>query len=222
MRSIKITFVTLVAVFALGAVTASSAFASPEWYVKKGGTYSKVKEAVKVKVNWGLEEIVTPEGGPPYNEKFGIKCKAVGTGEIKPGGISDITGIEAPACEKVDGCTRLVGGVIPSALPWQLELYKEGTEIRSKFVKGPNGMAGFTFTCETNFIGKAECETSLNTSTHMTNLVSGFVEAAFDAKSAKSSCSIHPSGRVGEVEFKGPLVTVEPVEKSGVEAIKVE
>jgi|HubBroStandDraft_4_1064222.scaffolds.fasta_scaffold17194_2 hypothetical protein len=218
MKSIRSVFLVLVAVFALGAVAASSAFASPEWYVKKSGTYSKVKEAVKVKAAFGLEEIVTPTlYGPPYNEKFGIKCKGTAAGELKSGGISDLTSIRAGSCEKVDGCAALTGNVETIDIPWQLELYKEGTEIRSKFVSGTNGMAGFRFSCKTNFLGPEEVETLLSTSTHMTNLVSGFAEAAFDAKSAKGSWA---DG--GEIEWKGPLLTVEPVEKSGVEAIKVE
>ncbi len=210
--------VALVAVFALSAVAASSAFASPEWYVKKGGTYSKVKEAVKIKGAWELEEIVTPTGyGPPYNEKFGVKCNGNSEGELKSGGISDLISIGIDRCEKIDGCEKLEEKEAPLNIPWQLELYKEGTEIRSKFVSGINGMAGFRFSCKTLFLGPVAVETSLSTSTHMTNLASGFVEAAFDAKSAKGSWA---DG--GEIEWKGPFLTVEPAGKSGVEAIKVE
>ncbi len=72
--------VALAAVFALTAVAASSALATPEWYVKKGGTYSKVKEAVKVKAAFGLEEIVVPN----FGVKFGIKCSGKSPlGELK-------------------------------------------------------------------------------------------------------------------------------------------
>jgi len=185
--------------------------------VKKSGVYSKVKEAVKVKAKFGLEEIVTPSGGPPLNEKFGIKCKGRAMPELKSGGISELTKIEELSCEKVDSCQTLTRKVEPYNNPWRMELYTEGTEIRSKFVSGTNGMAGFRFSCNTVFLGEEEVSTLLSTSTHMTNLVSGFAEAAFDAKSAKVGWS-----HGGEIEWKGPLVTVEPVEKSGVEAIKVE
>jgi hypothetical protein len=209
--------VALVAVCAFSAVAASSALASPEWYVKKGGTYSKVKEAVKVKAAFGLEEIVVPE----FGEKFGIKCKGTATGELKSGGISDISQIITGGvdCEKVDACEQLLeeGGVRPVNSPWQLELYKEGTEIRSKIVSSGSGTPEFIFWCKTWFSGETEVKTSLSTSTHMTNLASGFVEAAFDAKSAKV-----PWADGGKIEWKGPFLTIEPVEKSGVEAVKVE
>jgi hypothetical protein len=49
MRSVfRTTLVALGAVFALSAVAASSASAAPEWYVKKGGVFKKVTEAVNV------------------------------------------------------------------------------------------------------------------------------------------------------------------------------
>lgn len=213
MKSTKITFVTLVAVFAFSAVAASSALASPEWYVKKGGTYSKVNEAVKVKAKFGLEEIVTPELG----EKFGVKCKGSAAGELKSAGISDVTTLEGISCEKVDGCEKIEKALEPYHMPWQLELYKEGTEIRSKIVSGGSGTPGLRFSCKRVLHGVSEVETSLSTSTHMTNLASGLVEAAFDEKSAKL-----PWSQGGTIEWKGPFLTVEPVEKSGVEAIKVE
>jgi hypothetical protein len=214
MKSMRIVFVALVAVFALGAVAASSALASPEWYVKKSGTYSKVKEAVKVKAKFSLEEIVTPELGQP---KFGVSCHGSSEGELKSAGVSDLTTITGLSCEAVDHCEKLEKSVEPFHIPWQLELYKEATEIRSKFVSGTNGQAGFVFSCKRPFIGVSRVETLIKTSTHMSNLVSGFVEASFDEKSAKQ-----PWSGGGEIEWKGPFLTVEPVEKSGVEAIKVE
>jgi hypothetical protein len=214
MRSIvKMVGAALVAACAVSAVAASSALASPEWYVKKGGTYSKVTAAVSVKAAWGLEEIVTPELG----EKFGIKCKGSAKGELKSAGVSDITTIEGLSCEKVDGCEKLEETVEPYNTPWQLELYKEGSEIRSKIVSGGNGTPGFRFACKRALRGVTRVETALSTSTHMTNLASGLVEASFDEKSAK----VNWSGG-GKIEWKGSFLTVEPVEKSGVEAIKVE
>jgi hypothetical protein len=210
--------VALVAVFALGAVASSAALASPEWYVKKGGTYSKVKEAVKFKGNFRLEEIVTPKGyGLPYNEPFGLKCTSTSEGELKSGGITDITIIRGPTCQALDTCERVVENVYFYNIPWQLELYTEGTEIRDKFVSGPNGLAGFGFVCKTRWLGEKKVETYLSTSTHMTNLSSGLVEAAFDAKSATTKWS---GG--GTIEWKGQFLTVEPVAGTGVEAIKVE
>lgn len=219
MKSIRSVLLALVAVFALGAV-ASSALASPEWYVKKSGTYSKVTEAVKVKAAFGIEAIVVPSfGGEMF--KFGIKCHGTAMGELKAGSISDFSSIKTGGvdCEKVDSCESLLkeGAVRPIHLPWQLELYKEGSEIRSKIVSSGEGTPEFAFSCKSELYGETEVLTSLTTSTHMTNLASGFVEAAFDAKSAKV-----PWTGGGKIEFKGPFLTVEPAEKSGVEAIKVE
>ena len=135
----------LLAVFALTAVAASSASAAPEWYIKKAGVFAKVKEAINVKqgtANWELTDKVS------IFERFGVKCTSEDSGQIKPGGIASIVTIQGLRCSEVKGGERIEGPVPAVHLPWKLELYTEGTEIRTRILNGGSGTPEQEFTCK--------------------------------------------------------------------------
>ncbi len=216
MKSIKIAFVALVAVFAFSAVAASSALASPEWYVKKSGLFEKVKESVPVTGTLSFEVVDTF-----LEEDGGLSCSGQAPDDsLKSGGILEITKFEGYTCKTVKGCERLEKSPEPTNMPWQLELYTEGSEIRGKLKASNGNTPAFAFTCRWEKKQNAETDVcGMNTSTKMKNLLSGFVEATFDEKTAKTNCTL---GGKGKGELKGVFSTVKPKEKSGVEAIKVE
>jgi hypothetical protein len=216
MRYKRIAFLALAAVFALSAVAASSALASPEWYVKKAGKFEKVTTAVKVVGTFSWEMILLPEG---FGKEFqgGMSCQGTAEGELKSGGLSTVTHYGTEKCKALKYCESLAGEINWRSIPWQLELYTEGSEIRSRL--SGKETPGLRWNCHwappANGLFSEEINTTFPTS-HMSNLVSGFVEAKFDAKSAKTSWAN------GKVEWKGSFVTLEPLEHSGVEAIKAE
>jgi hypothetical protein len=215
MKSIRTAFVALIAIFAISAVAASSALASPEWYVKKAGKFEKVKEALNVTgtASWELTDKVGP-----ILKRFGMACTSTDEAQLKPGGIGLITQIQELHCVPVNGCEKLSGEVKPVNLPWKLELYKEGGEVRAK-IGSESGTPTQTFTCRQNLTEKTD-ECGVNTNTKMTNIsLTGFAEATFDEKSAKTHCTW--SG-ANNGEWTGTLVTVKPKAGTGVEAIKVE
>jgi|SRR5580700_3584516 hypothetical protein len=217
----------LLAAFAVGAVAASSALASPEWYVKKAGVFKKVTGPVKVNIeknyelNTGYEEI--------RGKDLVVSCKGAEgiEGDLEPGGagvISRFQGLAGqckgagsePYCEEF---TRDEG----IDLPWKTELYKEGSEVRNRILKGNE--PAWHFTCKTWPLGEeilTRC--NVNTTTHMANnTTTGAVEAEFEKKSNKTICTVGTTSKEAG-EWKGVL-TVKPTEsekKAGVEAIKVE
>ncbi len=206
--------VALVAVFALSAVAASSALATPEWYVKKAGKFEKVKEAVKVQGTYSWDLVATDP--QVLLEPGGIALSAEFEGELKSGGIALLKTMNEAKGKAISPCQKLVGSAGPSHLPWNLELYKEGTEVRSKILNGGSGAPEYKFECEWFEWGDRIELSNLNTSIKMTNLTSN-VEGAFDTKSAETECRF-----AGPCKWTGVFVTVKPIEKSGVEAIKVE
>jgi hypothetical protein len=212
--------VALVAVLALGAVAASSALASPEFYVKKAGVFKKVTESVNVTLENQFELIDTK------NEGFGESCTGEASGAVKAAGLGNLEtfrvferckGLGNPLlCETAETGTAL-------NMPWGLELYKEGTEVRNRIVEGvsKNGTPAWHFSCKGRF-GEGNDTCNVNTSAHITNnATKGWVEVVFDAKSKKTKCS---GGGAESGEWKGVL-KMKPTEKekkAGVEAIKVE
>jgi hypothetical protein len=220
MKPIRIVLVALIALFAFSAVASSSASASPEWYVKKAGKFEKVKGSIEVSGTASWQLVDTGSGFKGIHEPLGISCtyeKAEGT--ISAGGISDINKLTGQHCTPLKGCEEITHEVEFRGVPLQMELYKEGTEIRSKIVSGSKGLTPeFDFSCKVRVFGTDELdECGMGTSTKMNNLVSGFVEGAFDTKSTKTKCSI---GGKETGEWKGTFVTIQP--NTGVEAIKVE
>lgn len=205
----------LLAVLAVGPVAASSAFASPEWYAKKSGTFAKVTTAVNVSFESKFELL--------DSSTLGFSCEGVPiTGEIKSGGKGVIKTFEDNS-EQCKGIKRIgqecktLGGFSAVNLPWTTELYTEGTEIRQRYVGVGGKEAEIVFECAGN---TDDC--AFAGSTHMvSNISGGLVEALFDTKTGLSRCS-WGGGKTGE--WKG-VMKIKPTstEKTkGVEAIKVE
>jgi hypothetical protein len=226
MRSMsRMTCVALVAVFALTAVAASSALAAPEWYVKKAGTFAKVTKAVAVQFENKWEITDTKYSLP--GEVFAIACKGYGgEGEIEAASKGKIYLFEGQIreCEGAgtnSACKEYTGDSAAN-LGWNTELYKEGTENRQKIFGNSGKEPAVLFSCRNPIFGTISDTCELKTSTHMkNNTTTGFVEAEFEAKSAKTKCS---QGGAEAGEWKGTL-TIKPTEtekKAGVEAIKVE
>jgi hypothetical protein len=229
MRSIlKTTFVALLAVLALGAVAASSALASPAWYVKKGGTWTKASTAVKVEFEASKLAMIDNEGGV-YK---GLSCTGhFGAGVVgssgltiekfepgrakeqcKGGKIKENT--ETNACEKEGIETTKIGYA-----PWTTALSTEGTTIRAS-ISGSFGIPEMTVVCKVAGV-KRQFSCDINTSAHMIdNATSLTVEAEFEAKSKRTECI---NGKEAG-EWKGILkIAPSTAEKTaGVEGVKVE
>src|SRR5580700_1492501 len=144
MRStLKMVLLALLAVLAVSATSVSVAFASPEWYVKKGGVYSKLATSVKVKFENKIEFLDAGE--------IGFKCEAgTAEGEIKTGGagvISEFSVNERDKCEGIKrvGPSHLLEVFTEKYLPWTTELYKEGTEIRQRDAGSSGEKPGIEF-----------------------------------------------------------------------------
>lgn len=68
-----------------------------------------------------------------------LSCKGTGIGEIEPGGAGQIVEFAVPAreCKGVGSLTACKEVEMDSAadVPWEMELYKEGSEVRNRIVK---------------------------------------------------------------------------------------
>jgi hypothetical protein len=217
MKSIRIVFVALVAVFAFSAVAASSALASPEWYAKKSGTWAKITTPVAFEAESKYEFTDTKLAiWKVIGKEATIACTGTTKGVVGAGAAAKLNELRSSSCAcSIPGseCTFTRDEV--RNLPWLTELYKEGTEIRSKFVSNGGKLPVWIFAYEFSGQGFGD-ECLVNTSTHMANTATG-VEAKFDAKSSKTKCS---EGGAEAGEWKG-FIKMKPTEK-GVEAIKVE
>src|ERR1700751_1070846 len=108
MRSVtKRLAIGLVAVFALTAVTAASASASPEWYAKKAGVWGKITTPVKFTAESKYE--MTDTKNKIGVEVLTISCKATTNGVVGAGAAGKINEIkvEASGCKCVSGCTAV-------------------------------------------------------------------------------------------------------------------
>jgi hypothetical protein len=212
MKSIRIVLVVL-AMLAFSTVATSSAFASLEWNVKKGGTWGKVKATTSVKgpISWELVDT-----GLKY--QGGANCSWEGVGRLQPSGILEITSLKSGSCEPVKDCERLTGEIKPLNLPWTLELYKEGVEPRLRIGSATKGATPeWSFTCRWHIMLSEELlECGMNSTLELGDLATSVV-TAFDGKSPRTSCT-HSGAGTGEL--KGVFGTIEPAE-TGVEAIKV-
>lgn len=219
-------FVALIAVFAISAVAASSASATPEWYVKKGGKFAKVTEPVKV--HWyGSIEVVDTKYNGVFGKQLAVSC-TIPEKENETGGTINVGGAALIKIFIGENCKRgkhnevCVGEperFTAVELPWATELYKEGSEVRSRIVPGylEGKEPGVFFECSQV---PDVCE--ILTSTNVTNnTVAGLVEVAFEAKSNKTTCR---EGGKESGEWLGVLkIAPTSAEKTkGVEAIKVE
>ncbi len=208
--------VAMVAVLALGGVSATSALASPEWYVKKGGVFEKLTKSHNM-VGEQSFELSVPKA------LFGtvtvaVACKGTLRGDIAAHGVGEITTTATTIedCRTVSGCT-MIESIEGRHFPWKTELYREGSEIRQKVVSGGSGTPEWSITCKNQAGTSFELSCGTNTSTDMSNNVFGGlegVEAKFDTKSNKTNCTL---GSKESGEWKGVM----KIEGEG-ESIKVE
>ncbi len=194
---------------------------APDWYVKKAGVFKAVTETVDAQIEGSYEMIDTKWfGGALY---YGVVCKASDETEIKTDRELKILHFYGESCkpDKIakEPPTNACEGYLEQEgadLPWTLELYTEGSEIRGKFAS-VGGTPFWEAKCDTP-AGSGFDGCQVNTSTHMTNNTSaGTVEAAFDTKSSKTKCT---KGGTEAGEWKGTL-KIKATSKE-VEAIKME
>lgn len=226
MRSnLRVGFVALVAVFALSAVAAASALASPEWYVKKGGSFKKVSAAVNVDFTGTYELYYHPSILETYHFSCTVgSSSTLISGAIEAASLGSITkfSLEEPEtqCKGVKETRNICERVElekAGELPWSTELYSEGTEKRIRIKSGGSLPPVTEWKC-----GRGNLKCNLNTTAKVTNFgLLNVVEARFDANSNKVECNNRGKA---EGEWKGTL-TIAPTEgekKAGVEGIKVE
>lgn len=236
MKSIRITLVALIAVFALSAVAASSAFASPEWYVKKGGVWTKATSNVNWElVNTNQKVWVSEISGGEY---IGVECAGEGgiyaDGSIGPAGKAEITRFELNAGSKrcsprlqesgLSDCETFKEGKSAN-LPWSMELYSEGSETRTKIGPGSSGKSpAVVARCGlvvTSTILECEVAGSAEVISEPSN---GAFGLWFNPKTKKTSCDGTLKGGAESGSWGGLLV-LKPSKteaEKGVEGIKVE
>jgi hypothetical protein len=213
---------------ALAAVGTATAAASPEWYVKKKGTWSKVATAVDVSLTGSFEL---------HAATYEFTCeKNTVVGTIGSSGLGTLTTFEVQQAEKnckgpekvkengkeaLNECPRVTS--FPGAnLPWGTELYSEGTEKRAKIVPHSGGAhPAVRFICK-GLLGESTIECgNLETSFKLTNdLTLGLVEAASDSKSKKVTC--RGVENAAAWSLKESIQPTETEQKAGVEGVKVE
>jgi hypothetical protein len=220
--------ITFAAGLALTAIMASAASAAPEWYVKKAGAWSKVSTAVNVEGGEKGSSFEVIDTKYAVGQKFGVSCRSDNTGQVKAGGIGSISSLPGVECKpsafEKNQCATRVEGFEAANLPGKTELYLEGGLIRQRIVAEGMFNPAVLMRCQKGTFGTGTDECNLNTSTQLTNNVTGgFVEATFDSKSSKTTCKEGlPKAEAGE--WKGSL-NIKPTKAektAGVEAIKVE
>ena len=193
----------LTATLTLGAATASSASAAPEWYAKARGVYSKVTSPVNVKGSFST----TVRDSNFYHVPVKLKCGGIMKGTIEAGGVGKVETYEATTCEVTEGSCHVLRAAGVN-LPWKTELYSEGTHTRERIVSDGGGTPGWAFYCE--YLATDTC--NFNSSAGIANNDPGSVEAEFAP--AITSCSV---GGPEAGRLEGEL-TVEPAQE-GVEWI---
>lgn len=218
MRSIcRNALVVLAASLAVAGVSASAAFATPEWYAKTGGVFTKVTSPLGFTMKAPKLELVLPGVGP-FGETGTVTCKnivvegTVGSGDA--GKWNEFRGQSALG----EGCGGNIHTLCDEGIKYEVtefpvltELYLEGSQIRQKLLPNGKVLPEFEFECRASLIKCALAPTSM----HLTNNAEGNVEAAYDEKSAAVSCNT----KSGKGEWKGVFTIEHP---KGTEAIKVE
>ncbi len=229
--------VAVLVALSLGAVAASSALASPEWYAKKAGTFKKVTSSINVELSANKLSVTDVK----RLEFLGMTCTSSTSkleGVIESATAAKVSLFEftqpAAECKGVTEAERKEKGLYYCEtpredrdwyLPWTLDPYTEGSEDRVKLASsvGAEYNPLFEFTCS-SFVGKTSAVCGVNTTAHLSNnATAGDIEVDFESKSAKTKCTEFGTGEQAG-EWKG-LLTIKPTEaekKAGVEAIKVE
>lgn len=235
MRIAKMTMMGLLAA-AFFAAVATPALATPKWQwcakamaegeclkIGEGNTEStEIIETDEVTSSGELElEDEKATGGA-----VAVKCKTSGAGWVDdPSGAGDdgVSGMSTLSCTlvKAGQCKSLVS-VKPRNLPWGSRLAESEKKVRDELVSGPkkeigNGEPGWTVVCNT-ILGEVTdtCEGATSAKT-TDNEVKGVVEAEFEAKSAKATCTLG-GAKAGTmrgsltVKVKPPTITVSHTE----------
>ena len=131
----------------------------------------------------GTLKLVDKKGGS-LKEEVAVECTVTEVGAVGAGASDETTEAKATGCRTVAGKCET-----PSAqavnLPWQTELTESEAETRDS-IKTPTRGPGWKVTC-----GKTEDTCEGATSAKITNNTErATVEAIFDAKSAKETCSV--------------------------------
>jgi hypothetical protein len=186
------------------------------WEVEKKGVWEvpSASKGVKVQIGGEFEVLNTKLRGG-----FGVVCGAAGEGTVYPYE-SQVHSLTVNSCapgKSQSSCRswRTFEGI---GLPWKAKLYGGSSEARQVF--SGSSFIGVKFECE--ILGGTEWEEcSSATSMHMTNNGSGYVEAAFDSKSAKTECIY--GGKEKDGEWKDTLtVKLTSAEKeAGLEGVRV-
>jgi hypothetical protein len=126
-----------------------------------------------------------------------VKCKIMGEGTVL-GSTGSIAVVKLEKCAVVKGtCGSPTAEAIH--LPWSTELKEEASdEIRDEIKNSGSGLPGYTVTCTVIIKIKDTCEGE-TTAGIVDSLKEGLVEATFEAKSSKLTCSLSKkvSGSVG-------------------------
>jgi hypothetical protein len=237
MKSIRITGLCLVAMFAMSmaAAATASAEAPPVWKQcrEAEGTGTKWENDKCSKIGspnkWEWVEIKNTEKvfstaalrledtEVLLTGRVAVECLGTDTGVIGPGKYDRVQTVTVVKCKNIERCEE--GSITAAAvnLPWQTELYLSGIEQRNKISEGTAKLQpGWAITCKTPLARATDtCLTVAGRegSTLMTDIqASGIVQAEFETKSGSASCSAgnSTSGHVwGVVRFASPEYAIQ-------------
>jgi hypothetical protein len=231
MRSIKITGLCLVAMFAMSMVASATASAAgPVW---EQCSTEKAASAITKYTNSECNVVGSPnawawqtvENTEKVNSTAALRltdtktllgeseveCFGTDEGVIGPKQYGRIQAVRVASCKAIKVCdnTETVKAVAVH-LPWQTELYYSGKEVRSKITEGTAKLQpGWSVTCHAG-IGGTQTDECLNESgkegsTAMRNIQeTGIVQAEFESKSGTAQCTLGGAGRgrvTGIVQF---------------------
>ncbi|HEY3829188.1 MAG TPA: hypothetical protein VGL57_08335 [Solirubrobacteraceae bacterium] len=139
----------------ISAVTASSAFAAPEWYSavtpqwQLGGT--PVSEAVPT--TWKGKFDATIAG--PFGEVVAAECNDSGEGSSGPGTVGKVTKLTFAKC--ASSSKTCENPTMEAAdLPWNTELYASAGTMRDNIIESGKGAPGYTIECTVTGIKYAD------------------------------------------------------------------
>lgn len=202
LKYIKALGLALVAVFALGAVTAGSAFAESEWLIN--GSPVTEKTAVDSEA---AELLLEDKKGGVFREAVALVCSGLDAGFVGPEKADEVTEVLNLEMSSPDilGCT-VETGTCPDPLveavhlPWTTEVSLSGAAFRDLIVAGTGGAAGWRVVCLGPLGEEIADECTGASSTLLTNLAGGIVDAEFEAESEKANCT---RGGTAEGEVRG-------------------
>jgi hypothetical protein len=198
MRKIQIVGLALVAVFALSAVAASSAFAH-EWLFN--GQPITGTEKTVLSESTALNLLLEDMKGGVFGEAVDVLCSGLDEGKVGPGAadlvttITDLAGKVPPvSCETMSGtCPEPLAS--PDFLPWHTELFLNAKEeFRDLVGPGTGGEPGWNVTCKGIFGEPIEDLCTGHTNVLVENAAENDVIATFDAVSMEEPANCGRGG----------------------------